>query len=107
MSWFFLVFAILFEVCGTLLMKLSKGLSHFWIDVLMMVAYMVSLGMLSMALKKIDISIAYAIWSGMGIVLIVAIGVLFFKESLSLPKVVFISLIVIGAIGLNVFGEGH
>lgn len=107
MSWVFLVLAILFEVCGTLLMKLSKGLSHFWIDTLMMITYMVSLGMLSMALKKIDISIAYAIWSGMGIVLIVTVGVLFFKEALSLPKIIFISLIVIGAIGLNVFSEAH
>ncbi|TGA98892.1 multidrug efflux SMR transporter [Sporolactobacillus shoreae] len=107
MSWFYLSLAILFEVCGTLLMKVSNGLSHISYTVIMFVCYVISLTMLSFALKSIEIGTAYAIWSGVGIVLIVTIGILFFKEPLSLQKMIFISLIVIGAIGLNLFGEAH
>ncbi|WP_141432096.1 multidrug efflux SMR transporter [Bacillus sp. 03113] len=107
MSWLYLALAILFEVCGTLLMKLSKGLSNIPYAVIMFICYVISLSMLSLALKKIEIGVAYAIWSGMGIVIIVTFGVIFFKEALSIQKVIFIGLIVIGAIGLNLFGETH
>ncbi|EST12610.1 DMT family transporter [Sporolactobacillus laevolacticus] len=107
MSWLYLGLAIMFEVYGTVLMKYSKGLSNLSLDVLMMLSYIISLSMLPLALKKIEIGTAYAVWSGMGIVFIVTIGVIFFKESLSLQKIVFIAFIVIGAIGLNLVGEAH
>ncbi|MFT8872600.1 MAG: multidrug efflux SMR transporter [Sporolactobacillus sp.] len=101
MSWLFLAGAILFEVSGTLLMKASAGLSHTWISVAMFGCYLVSLAMLSQALKTIEVGTAYAIWSGIGIVLIVSVGALVFKESVSVLKAVFIAFILIGAIGLN------
>lgn len=107
MSWVYLALAILFEVCGTLLMKMSNGLAHISYTLIMFVCYIASLTMLSFALKKIDIGTAYAIWSGAGIVLIVTFGILFFKEPISLLKIIFISLIVIGAIGLNLFGTAR
>lgn len=107
MSWLYLALAILFEMSGTLLMKLSGGFSHIGYSIIMFVCYMISLTMLSFALKHIEIGTAYAIWSGIGIALIVASGVLFFKEQLTVQKIIFIGFIVIGAIGLNLHGTVH
>lgn len=101
MSWFYLFLAIAFEVLGTSLMKLSSSTTNLKYTVIMIITYIISLAMLSQALKKIEIGVAYAIWSGLGIVAILIIGVVFFHESISWQKVFFVALIVIGAVGLN------
>lgn len=100
MSWIFLILAIVFEVIGTSTLKMIRN--PFSIQtVLMVLAYMSSMFMLSLTLKRMDIGVAYAIWSGLGITAIEVIGAVFYKESLSLPKIVFISFILIGTVGLN------
>ncbi len=103
MSWLYLIFAIGFEVTGTALLKVAHGLSNLKYTIAMLAAYVASLLFLSMALKKIEIGVAYAVWSGLGITAIEVIGVLFFKESMTIPKIFFITLILIGTIGLNVY----
>lgn len=107
MAWLFLIIAIVFEVSGTILMKMSGGFSNIKYAVLMLLFYLLSLSMLTLALKKIPIGTAYAIWSGVGIVLIAIVGVLFFKDTLKLSHVIFISFILIGAIGLNLTANVH
>ncbi|PJI08410.1 MULTISPECIES: DMT family transporter [Clostridium] len=107
MSWVYLFFAIIAEVCGTTLMKKSNGFSEIRYAVIMLIFYVLSLSMLTLALKKIDISVAYAIWSAVGIVLIVIIGFIMFKEPINLYKVLFIGLIIIGVIGLNLTSKVH
>ncbi|MBP2645321.1 MAG: hypothetical protein H6Q75_761 [Firmicutes bacterium] len=107
MNWVYLGLAIIFEVCGTISMKLSEGMTSIKYSIVMLLFYILSLSVLSLALKKIEIGIAYAIWSGIGIVLITTIGVFFFKETLSISKVVCILLIIIGTVGLNLFGTSH
>jgi len=107
MNWVYLGLAIILEVCGTISMKLSDGMTDIKYAVVMLLFYILSLSALSLALKKIEVGIAYAIWSGIGIVLITSIGIIFFKETLSLPKIVCILLILVGAIGLNLFGTSH
>jgi small multidrug resistance pump len=62
--------------------------------------------MLSFTLKKIDVGVAYAIWSGFGTALIATIGILWFKEPLTLIKVGSLALIILGVIGLNLSGGG-
>lgn len=101
MSWIYLILAITFEILGTTLMKLSDGFSNLKYAIAMLIFYVLSLSMLTLALKKLEIGIAYAIWSGVGIVLLSIIGVIFFKESINLPKIIFVSFILIGTIGLN------
>jgi len=59
------------------------------------------------ALKKIDVSVAYAIWAGIGTALIVAVGVLWFKEPVTALKIISLGLIIIGVIGLNLSGGAH
>jgi len=102
MGWFLLFVAIGFEVAGTTCMKLSEGFSKLVPSVLLFVFYGISFAVFSMALKKgINLSAAYAIWCGIGISLIAAIGVLYFKEPVTVLKVASIALIIAGVVGLS------
>lgn len=101
MSWIYLVLAIVFEVIGTSLMKLSFGLTRLWPTLGMFFFYGLSFTGLSLAIKEIDVSIAYAIWSGLGILLITIIDIYLFKTHLSLSKILAIMLIVVGAVSLK------
>jgi small multidrug resistance pump len=104
--WIYLVIAILTEVAGTTAMKISQGLTKVIPTVLMFVLYGVSFVFMAIALKKIEVSIAYAIWSGLGTALIAAIGIIAFRESLNYPKIVGVILIIGGVILLNLKGTG-
>lgn len=107
MTWLYLVLAILLEVSGTTCMKLSEGFTKMVPSILLVVFYILSLGMLTLALKKIDVSAAYAIWSGVGTALIASIGVLWFKEPAAALKLISLGLIIIGVVGLNLSGGAH
>ena len=104
MSWLFLFCGILFEVCGTTCMKLSEGFSRIFPSVGMILCYMASLGMLTLALTQIPMNVAYAIWTGMGTLLVVMLGLFFFHETLSLPKLASILLIILGVVGVRLSG---
>lgn len=101
MGWFLLALAIVLEVAGTTCMKLSSGFKELVPSVLVFVFYGFSFTAFIYALKTIDLSITYAIWAGLGLALIAAIGVLYFKEPMTVPKMVFVGLILIGVIGLS------
>lgn len=103
-AWIFLVLAILFEVAGTTSMKLSEGFSRLIPSILLFVFYAASFVAVTFALEKIDISVAYAIWSGVGTALIAIVGILFFRETVTVLKIVSIILIIIGVVGLNLAG---
>jgi len=102
-----LVLAILLEVSGTTCMKLSEGFTRMVPSILLVVFYTLSFGMLTLALKRIDVSVAYAIWSGVGTALIASIGVLWFKEPATALKLISLGLIIIGVVGLNLGGGTH
>jgi small multidrug resistance pump len=101
MHWLYLLLAIVLEVTGTTCMKLSEGFTKTLPSVLMFVFYLLSFSALTLALKKVDVSVAYAIWSGMGTALIATIGILWFNEPLTMIKLISLALIIIGVIGLN------
>jgi len=103
-SWIYLTGAILLEVAGTSCMKLSHGFSRLIPSVLIFVFYGFSFVGLTIALKKIDVGIAYAVWSGIGTALIAFIGMFYFKEPLTLVKVLSLLLIIAGVVGLNLGG---
>ena len=100
-AWVFLGLAIAFEVCGTFMLKLSAGLEKWQWGVGSLLAYAVSFWMLAPAVKVIPVGIAYAIWSGCGIVAISMIGLFAFEERLSAIQFGFIAMILIGVVGLN------
>lgn len=106
MHWLYLALAIVLEVGGTTCMKLSEGFSKLTPSVLLFVLYVLSVVALVFALKRIDVSVAYAVWAGLGVVLIAAIGFLYFKEPVSALKLASIGLIVVGVVGLYFSGMG-
>lgn len=101
MGWLFLGLTIISEVTGTTMMKLSEGYSKLVPSILSFVFYLGALALLTMTLKYLGMGISYAIWSGVGIVLVTIIGYLFFKESITPQKVLFITLILSGVVGLK------
>ena len=105
MDWLFLVVAIILEVFGTTSMKLSEGFARLLPSILIFVFYGLSFGALTLALRSIDIGVAYAVWSGVGTALIVVIGILWFKEPAGAIKLASVGLIILGVIGLNI-GKG-
>jgi small multidrug resistance pump len=107
MAYFYLLGAIVLEVCGTTSMKLSQGFTRLWPSILIFVFYGLSFTLLTVVLKKIEVSIAYAIWSGVGTALIATLGILYFKESLTLLKLVSLALVILGVIGLNLSEGVH
>ncbi len=100
-AWILLAIAIAFEIAGTSLLKASNGFSRWGLGVGAMACYWVCFGFLAAAFKTIPVGIAYAVWSGVGIVAIALIGWLLFRQSLTMAQTGFILLILVGAIGLN------
>ncbi len=107
MNWLFLALAIALEICGTTSMKLSEGFTKLLPSIMIFVFYGLSFAALTVTLKSIDVSVAYAVWSGAGTALIAAIGILWFKEPAGVLKLVSIAVIVIGVVGLNLGGGGE
>lgn len=107
MSFIYLALAILFEVGGTTCLKLSDGLTRPMASVGIFVLYSAAFAFLALALKRLEVSSVYAIWSGAGTALIAVIGVAVFDESFSAVKAASIALIIIGVVGLNLSGAAH
>lgn len=107
MCWLILICAITLEVIATSFLKMSHGFSVASYSVLSLLFYAGSLFLLSLALKTVEIGIAYAIWSGFGMVLIALIGIVFFNERIDVLKVLFFTLIIVGAVGLNLTSKSR
>ena len=101
MSWLFLALAILLEVAGTTSMKLSQGFSRLTPSILIFVFYGLSLASVTFALKRMELSFVYAVWAGLGVVLITLIGVYYFKEPMNALKIMSMVLVIVGVVGLN------
>lgn len=103
MKWIILGIGILFEVLGTISMKYAEGFTKLVPSILVFLFYGISLAALVFVLEKMQVSIAYAIWASAGTALIAIIGMLFFKEPFSMVKMISISLIILGILGLELF----
>ncbi len=101
MAWVYLMLAILFEVTGTTCMKLSDGFQNVLPSVVIFVCYGLSITFLTIAVRTIDISVAYAIWCAIGIIIISAIGIFWFDEPATVWKMASIVIIIIGVVGLQ------
>ncbi len=99
--------AIFFGVLGTVSMKLSQGLQKLKPSICLCVFYVISFAALTLAVQGVDISIVYAIWSGVGTVLVAIIGVLVFQEYISIVKVISLFFIVVGVIGIHLANVIH
>jgi small multidrug resistance pump len=103
--WIFLTVAILFEVAGITSMKLSRGLTEPVPSIAVVVFYVCSAAAVILAMKILELSTAYAIWSGVGTALAAAIGVVYFREPLILFKLGSLALVILGVVGLSLAGR--
>lgn len=104
-NWLFLGAAIAAEVVATSSLKASAGFTKFWPSVLVILGYAIAFYFLSLTLKAIPVGIAYAIWAGLGIVLISVAGWLIFGQKLDLASIIGMVLIVAGVVVINVFSK--
>ncbi len=100
MTYIFLALAIVFEVLGTFFIKQSQGFTRLVPSLIMFVYYGLSFSSLTLAAKKMDVSVAYPVWTGSAIALVAVMGMVYFKEPSSELKVISITLISFGVIGL-------
>lgn len=104
-AYFFLVAAILFETVGTTALQASHQFTRLWPSVLVVIAYALAFYFLAFSLRFMPVGIAYAIWSGLGIVFIAAIGLLVFGQRLDLPALLGIAMILGGILVIHLFSN--
>ncbi|MGI2031647.1 DMT family transporter [Rhizobium panacihumi] len=97
--------AIALEVVGTTLLQQSQQFTRLLPTLGMAVCYGTAFYLLTITLKTMPVGIAYAIWSGLGIVLISAVGVVLFKQTLDLAAIIGLGLIIAGVVVVNVFSR--
>jgi small multidrug resistance pump len=100
-SWLLLLIAIAFEVGGTTSMKLSRGFTHLAPTLSMFFFYGIGLSLMTLVLRRMDLSLVYAVWSGLGTAAVAIIGMVWFHEPATAIRIISIGLIVLGVIGLN------
>ncbi|SFR48585.1 SMR family transporter [Litoreibacter janthinus] len=105
LHYIYLFLAIVFETIGTSALHASAQFTKLWPSVVVVIAYAVSFYLLALTLKYMPVGIMYALWSGIGIVCIAAIGWLYFGQRLDLAAVVGISLILAGILVINIFSS--
>lgn len=104
-SWVYLSIAIFAEIIATTALKSAAGFTRLWPSVITITGYGIAFYCLSLSLRYIPVGVAYAVWSGVGIVAISLIGIFAFKQHLDTAALIGIGLIITGVIVLNVFSK--
>ncbi len=105
MNWIYLVIAIISEVLATSALKASEGFTRMNLSIVVVIGYCLAFYFLSLTLRTIPVGIAYAVWSGVGVVLISLAGWLIYRQPLDTAALIGIALITAGVIVLNVFSK--
>ena len=101
----FLLVAICGEVAGTLSLKASDGFTRLWPSVFTVLCYVLTFYMLSLAIRTIPVGVAYAIWSGLGVVLVTAVSWWVYGQVLDGPALLGMGLIIAGVLVMNLFSD--
>jgi quaternary ammonium compound-resistance protein SugE len=104
MAWFLIVVAGLFETGFAILLKQSAGFTKILPTAGFAACALISFGLLSMALKRLEVGPAYAVWTGIGAAGTAVVGMIVLSESVSTLKIVSIGLVLAGVVGLNLAG---
>jgi len=107
MAWILLSIAIAAEILGTLSLKASDGLSKLWPSLGVLLGYALAFSLMAFSLKKLDVGITYAIWSGVGIIGAAIGGVIFFNQHLSRMTIIGMAIIIVGVVVMNLGGASH
>ncbi len=105
MAWIFLFFAGLFEVGWAVGLKYTEGFTRLWPSVLTLGAMAASMALLGLAVRSLPIGSAYAVWTGIGTVGTVILGIFLFDESPDIIRLICVGMIVLGIVGLKVFSD--
>lgn len=105
MSYLYLGIAILSEVIATSALKASDEFTKLMPSLIVVVGYTIAFYFLSLTLRSIPVGITYAIWSGVGIVLVAIVGAVVYKQTPDLPAVLGMALIILGVLVINVFSK--
>jgi len=105
MAYFYLGLAILVEVIATSTLKASEEFTKLVPSTIVLIGYGISFYLMTLVLRTLPIGITYAVWSGIGIVLISVAGAIFYKETLDFPAILGIGLIVSGVIVIHLFSK--
>lgn len=100
-AWIYLALAIALEVGGTVALRYSDGFTRLLPSAAVVVTYVISFWMLALVLKRLEVSIAYAVWAGAGTAAIALIGIAALGESANTLKLASIGLVIAGVVGLN------
>ena len=103
--WLFLGIAIVAEVTATSAMKASEGFSRLWPSAVVVLGYGVAFYFLSLTLRTVPVGVAYAIWSGLGVVLVALLSWWLFGQKLDLAALLGMGLIVAGVLVMNLFSS--
>ena len=101
MGYLYLLLTILTETAAVLFMKSSDGFQQKTSSIIAVMAYMLSFVFLTLALKRLPVGTANAIWAGASTLLVAILGVVLFKETLNARQMIFLGMIVIGLVGLQ------
>ena len=104
-AYLILALAVLAETFGTTALQASQQFTRLWPSILVVLAYAVSFYLLSMTLKVMPVGVVYALWSGLGIILIAIIGFAVFGQRLDLPAVLGLALIICGIAVIHLFSD--
>ena len=105
MGYLYLGIAIISEVIGTSALQASNGFTKIMPSVLVVLGYGAAFYFLGLTLKYMPVSIAYAIWAGLGIVLIAIVGAIMFKQTPDIPAVIGMGLIILGVLVIHLFSK--
>ena len=105
MNWLYLAIAIVSEVVATSALKAAEGFTRWVPSLIVVVGYASAFYFLSLTLRSIPLGVAYAIWSGVGVVLVSLVGWLLYRQSLDAAALIGIGLIVAGVLVLNLFSK--
>ncbi|MEV6958793.1 multidrug efflux SMR transporter [Streptomyces sp. NPDC051207] len=107
MAWLLVIVAGVLETGFAVCLKLSHGFTRLWPTVAFCVFALGSFGLLTLSLKKLDVGPAYAVWTGIGATGTAIYGMIFLGDVVSTLKIVSISLVIIGVVGLQLSGSAH
>ncbi len=105
MKYVYLLIAILSEVAATTALKASDQFSRLWPSVIVVLGYASAFYFMSMTLKSIPVGVTYAIWSGVGIILISVTGYFFYQQKLDTPAMIGMAFIIAGVLIINLFSK--
>jgi len=105
MTYLYLAIAIIAEVAATSALKASEEFTNLIPSIIVVVGYVVAFYFMTLVLRVIPVGITYAVWSGLGIVLVTIVGIFLYKQTPDIPAIIGMSLIVLGVVVINVFSK--